>query len=78
MSLDDERKFLHDVINPLSIAQGNLKMALRKMDSLKELDPKAHEVWEKLTKAADACEKMVKLVNDRRQTLMDKKDQEAS
>lgn len=78
MSLEDERKFLHDVINPLAIAQGNLKMALRKMDGLKEQNAQAQDVWEKLNRAMDACEKMVKLVNDRRQTLMDKKDQEAS
>jgi hypothetical protein len=72
MSFDDERKFLHDVANPLSIAHGNLKIALRKLDAFKDQDPQIREAMERLNKAVEACEKMSKQVGDRRQTLMSK------
>lgn len=72
MSFEEERKFLHDVANPLSIAHGNLKIALRKMDGIKDMDPQVREVLERLNKAMEACEKMAKQVGERRQVLMDK------
>lgn len=72
MSFEDERKFLHDVANPLSIAHGNLKIALRKMDGIKDQGTEFQEILERLTKAMEACEKMAKQVGDRRQALMDK------
>jgi hypothetical protein len=75
MSFEEERKFLHDVANPLSIAHGNLKIALRKADGLKEQVPEVRELLERLTKAMEACDKMVKQVGDRRQALMDKQSQ---
>ncbi|HET9240972.1 MAG TPA: hypothetical protein VFO10_27145 [Oligoflexus sp.] len=78
MSFEDERKFLHDVANPLSIAHGNLKIALRKMDGLKDQGAEYREVLERLTKAMEACEKMAKQVGDRRQTLLDKEQKPAA
>lgn len=78
MSFEDERKFLHDVANPLSIAHGNLKIALRKLDGIKDQDPQVREVLDRLNKAMEACEKMAKQVGDRRQALMDKQNQAAS
>ncbi len=78
MSFEDERKFLHDVANPLSIAHGNLKIALRKMDSVKDQGPELQEVLERLNKAMQACEKMAKQVGDRRQALMDKEQKPAA
>lgn len=78
MSFEGERKFLHDVANPLSIAHGNLKIALRKMDGLKDQNPDMREVLERLNKAMEACEKMAKQVGDRRQALMDKQNSAAS
>jgi hypothetical protein len=78
MSSEEERKFLHDVANPLSIAHGNLKIALRKLDAMKGQDPLVLEVLERLNKAMEACEKMAKQVGDRRQVLMDKQDSAAS
>jgi archaellum component FlaC len=78
MSFEDERKFLHDVANPLSIAHGNLKIALRKMDGIKDQSPDFQEVLERLTKAMEACEKMAKQVGDRRQALMDKEQKPAA
>ncbi|WP_141736005.1 hypothetical protein [Oligoflexus tunisiensis] len=71
MSFEEERKFLHDVANPLSIAHGNLKIALRKMDGMNDQDPILRDVLERLHKAMEACEKMAKQVGDRRQALMD-------
>lgn len=78
MSFEDERKFLHDVANPLSIAHGNLKIALRKMDGLKDQGSELREVQERLNKAMEACEKMAKQVGDRRQALMDKDQKPAA
>ncbi|MDQ3233796.1 MAG: hypothetical protein M3Q07_18420 [Pseudobdellovibrionaceae bacterium] len=78
MSFEDERKFLHDVANPLSIAHGNLKIALRKLDSFKDMDPQLREVLDRLNKALDACDKMAKQVGERRQELMDKQSPAAS
>jgi signal transduction histidine kinase len=78
MAFEDERKFLHDLANPLSIAHGNLRIALRKMDGLGEKDPQVREVLERLNKAMEACEKMAKQVADRRQVLMEKQNQAAS
>ncbi len=72
MANDDERKFLHDIANPLSIAHGNLKIALRKLDAVKEQAPELREILERVNKAMEACEKMAKQVGDRRQVLMDK------
>jgi archaellum component FlaC len=78
MSFEGERKFLHDVANPLSIAHGNLKIALRRMDGLKDQNPEMREVLERLNKAMEACEKMVKQLGDRRQVLMDKEQNPAA
>ncbi len=78
MNSDEERKFLHDVANPLSIAHGNLKIALRKMDALKGQELELREVVERVQKALEACEKMAKQVGDRRQALMDKQQSSAA
>ena len=78
MSFEEERKFLHDVANPLSIAHGNLKIALRKLDGVIDKDPQLREVLERLNKAMDACEKMAKQVGDRRQVLMEKQQSPAA
>jgi len=78
MSFEDERQFLHDVANPLSIAHGNLKIALRKMEGVTDNDPQIREVLERLNKAMEACEKMAKQVGDRRQALMDKQQSPAA
>ncbi len=78
MNSDEERKFLHDVANPLSIAHGNLKIALRKMDGLKGQDLELREVIERVQKALEACEKMAKQVGERRQALMDKQQSSAA
>lgn len=75
MPFEDERKFLHDISNPLSIAHGNLKIALRKMDPLKEIDPQCLEIIERLNKAIEACDRMVKQVGERRQILLEGQNQ---
>jgi hypothetical protein len=77
MSFEEERKFLHDVANPLSIAHGNLKLALRKMEKAKGEDPELQEILERMQKAMEACEKMARQVGDRRQLLMDKEQKTA-
>jgi hypothetical protein len=74
MSIEEERKFLHDVANPLSIAHGNLKIVLRKMNGMNEQDPILKDVMERLHKAMEACEKMAKQVGERRQALMIDRD----
>lgn len=78
MAFEDERKFLHDVANPLSIAHGNLKIALRRMDGLKNQEPDLRDILDRLQKAMEACEKMAKQLGDRRQAIMDKEQGSAA
>lgn len=78
MSFEDERKFLHDVANPLSIAHGNLRIALRKIDAVKDQTPELRDIVERLSKAMEACEKMSKQVGDRRQVIMEKEQNSAA
>jgi signal transduction histidine kinase len=67
----DERKFLHDLANPLSVVQGNAKIALRKLEQLQmKGEPfSPQEFRERLVKIIGACDKLAASVTDRRTQL---------
>ncbi|NRA65092.1 MAG: hypothetical protein HRU19_11460 [Pseudobacteriovorax sp.] len=69
----DERKFIHDICNPLAIAQGNVKLIIRKLkkNSISDLS----EVLERLDKAAEAFDRVDDLIEDRREWLKSQQDQ---
>ncbi len=71
MGATDERKFLHDLANPLSVAQGNAKIALRKLEQLQmKGEPfSPQEFRERLVKIMGACDKLTAAVNERRAQL---------
>ena len=56
---------MHDLSNPLAIAQGNVKLVLRKLNK----DPNSlaiSEIMERLTKASDAFDRATEMIADRR------------
>jgi hypothetical protein len=80
MSRDEERKFLHELANPLSIVHGNLKLALRKLQVLQNENAslRPREFHERLQKAMEACERAVAMLVERRKTLQQDDSQVAS
>ena len=61
-----ERGFLHDISSPLAVGQGNLRIIISKLKA----DPPAiagQPLLEKLEKVMTSFEKIMNLVNDRRQ-----------
>ena len=67
----DQRKFLHDIANPLAVAQGNLRIALDKIKkdaALADDDPRVI----RLQKALSACDEMNHLLIERRNHLKSK------
>ncbi len=75
MSLSDERKFLHDLANPLAVAQGGTRIALRRLEQLQMQSEvlTVAEFKERLQKILGACDKIAQLLNERR-TLMSSQD----
>jgi len=71
MASENDRKFLHDLANPLSIVNGNVKIALRKIERLSTQQPELKEIVEKLLKASHACETMMSQLSDKRQHLIE-------
>lgn len=66
----EERKFLHDLANPVAIAQGNIKLVHRALQK----DPESwnHDsIREKLSKAAAAFDRVTDLMNSRRMALIE-------
>ncbi len=78
MAYLDERKFLHDISNPLAVVHGNLRITLRKMEQAQEANPQLSEFIEKLNKAMDACERINKAISVRRDEILRSQDQDAS
>ncbi|MCX6131187.1 MAG: hypothetical protein NTX25_19280 [Proteobacteria bacterium] len=74
MSSDGERTFLHDCANSLSVACGNLKLVLRKIELNTEPTAEAVEIKGRAAKAMEACEKMVQLIIARRQQIESEKN----
>ena len=78
MSLEEERKFLHDLANPLSILQGNLRIALRRLEASNQDIPELVEVLARINKAIESCNRMNSLLRERRQNLLDQLEEVAS
>jgi hypothetical protein len=80
MSQEDERKFLHELANPLSIVHGNIRIMMRKLQALQaqsgHLSPE--EFQERLQKAMEACERVVASLAERRKSLYEKDGKAAS
>lgn len=67
----EQRKFLHDLANPLAIAQGNLRIVIDKLIAegvLEDSDPKL----QRLQKALRACQQMNVLIVERRSVVKSK------
>ena len=65
MGNKEEREFLHDLSNSLSIAQGNVKLVLRKLSK----DPSSlstEDIVLRLEKAGDAFDRISVQITDRR------------
>ena len=70
MSAQEERKFMHDLANPISIAQGNVKLVIRKLQKDKEsFDP--DQIISRLQKASDAFETVMEMLGERRRILIE-------
>ncbi len=65
-----ERQFIHDLANPLAIAQGNIKLTLRKLSK----DPaslSSEQMVTRLQKINDSLERMAVILSERRQEVME-------
>ncbi len=71
----EQRRFLHDLSNPLAIAQGNLRIVIDKLKKdavLDEADPRL----QRLEKALAACQQINVLLVDRRNIIKSRMDRE--
>ena len=71
----EERKFIHDLANPIAIAQGNIKLTIRKLTK----DPSSlssEQVIERLEKACDAFDRIGDMLAERRQFLVERSENE--
>ena len=61
----DERYFLHELLNAVAVTQGNLRIAVRRVEQgqnpLEELD--------RLQKALEGCDRIAKLLQDMRELI---------
>ena len=65
MNIQSERKFLHNLANPMAIAQGNIKLVLRKL--LKNSESlSTEEIIDRLSKASDAFDRITDMMAERR------------
>ena len=79
MSALEERKFMHDLANPIAIAQGNIKLTLRKLKK-DQNSLTVEQIIERLTKASEAFDRVTDMMSERRSNLISQegKDKEAS
>ncbi len=68
-NVKEQREFLHDLSNPLSIAMGMTEITLEKLKKQDSVDPKALECLEKSLKA---IHRMKDLLVKRREILIEK------
>ncbi len=66
--ISDERKFIHDLSNPISIALGNLRLIARRWDEDPEVHPTT-EMLARMEKVMENFEKIIELVAERRRAL---------
>lgn len=65
----EERRFLHDLSSPLTIAHGNLKILLKKTERMESLSDRDDYLM-RLNHAMMACERLAELVAERRQYII--------
>ena len=64
----EERKFIHDLANPIAIAQGNIKLTVRKLKK-NASSLTTDEIIERLEKSCEAFDRMGELIEERRSAL---------
>lgn len=69
ITVQEERKFLHDLSSPLTITHGNLKILLKKMET-EQLTSDRDDSLKRLQHAMAACEKLALMLSERRQYLI--------
>lgn len=66
MSDDAQRRFMHDISNPLTVASGHAKIVVKKLSALPaDGDTSALKVPEKVEKIRTAIDRMVKMCDER-------------
>ncbi len=78
MSLEEQRNFLHDLANPLSVLQGNLRIAMRALEASNPQNPELAEVMNRLNKVMESSKKINSLLSERRQNLHNQQEKNAS
>lgn len=73
----DERKFLHDLSNPLAIGYGNVKILSSKLQKNPDALDKG-DIIARLEKALTAFDRVNKLISDRRHDLLKESDHSVS
>lgn len=71
----EQRKFLHDIASPMTIAMGMLDSALESLQKTTGVDP---VVINKLKKSASAMERMAEMIRVRRSEIVAMEKAEAS
>lgn len=65
-SRTDERKFMHDISNPLTVASGHAKIIVKKLgDQPADGDLSSLKIPEKVTKIRTAVDRMIALCDER-------------
>lgn len=66
----EERKFLHDLSNPLAIGYGNIRIAFKKLEAISEdAEAPANQVVDRLKKAIDAFERVNEILEIRKKAI---------
>lgn len=76
MGAQEERKFMHDLSNPMAIAQGNIKLTLRKLKK-DEGAMTISEIIERLEKTSEAFERMNEMMSLRRSIIIEQQKEGA-
>lgn len=71
----EERKFLHDISNPLTIAQGMVDSVIDSLEGVPGVDEKVHT---RLEKAVKAMERMAAGIKERREVLIKRENDKAA
>lgn len=63
---DDQRRFMHDISNPLTVASGHAKIIVKKLADLPaDGEMSSLKIPEKVEKIRAAAERMVKMCDER-------------
>ena len=76
MGAQEERKFMHDLSNPMAIAQGNIKLTLRKLKK-DEGAMTISEIIERLEKTSEAFERINEMMSLRRSIIIEQQKEGA-